>query len=44
MMANHVEVKMIKGANHNLEVPGKKQDTVAFWIANDIERFLLHLD
>ena len=44
MMANHVEVKMIKEGNHNLEVPNKKQDTVAFWIANDIERFLLHLD
>lgn len=44
MMANHVEVMMIKGANHNLEIPGKEQDTIAFWIANDIERFLLHLD
>ncbi len=43
MMANHVQVKLIKGANHNLEVPDKKQDTVAFWIANDIEKFLLHL-
>ena len=29
MMANHVLVKKIKGANHNLEVPGKKEGTAS---------------
>ncbi len=43
MMAAHVQIRPIKGANHLLEVEGKTSDRVAFWISNDIERFIADL-
>lgn len=43
MMAGHVHVQSIKGANHQLEVPEKSMDTVAYWISKDIEKFFKNL-
>lgn len=43
MMASHVHVKRIGNASHELEVPGKDSDRVAYWISNDIEQFIKDL-
>lgn len=43
MMAEHVHVSPIKGANHQLEIKGKDFDRVAYWISNDFERFISKL-
>ena len=43
MMANHVKVRKIRGADHNLKVSGQSSDKVAYWIANDIENFFREL-
>ncbi|OLS23645.1 MAG: hypothetical protein HeimC2_25490 [Candidatus Heimdallarchaeota archaeon LC_2] len=43
MMARHAKVSRIGGANHLMEVEGKPANTVAFWIATDIGKFLRDL-
>lgn len=43
MMARHAKIVKIKGANHLFEVKGKEISTVAYWIANDIARYLREL-
>lgn len=40
MMAEHVHIGSIGGANYKFEVKDKSEDTVAYWMANDIEKFL----
>jgi predicted alpha/beta-hydrolase family hydrolase len=44
MMARHARISLIRGANHYMEVDGKEQQTVAYWIASDIARFLKELN
>ncbi|MCY3414276.1 MAG: hypothetical protein INQ03_21705 [Candidatus Heimdallarchaeota archaeon] len=40
MMAEHVHVTSIKGANYELEVKGKDENKVAYWVSNDIQKFI----
>jgi uncharacterized protein len=40
MAASFAETKLIKGGNHDLEVPDRKPYLVGRWIANDISVFL----
>lgn len=40
MMAPHADISKIRGANHELEVKDKSPSRVAYWVTNDIERFL----
>ncbi len=40
MMAEHVHVGSIRGANYQLQVKDKTDDRVAYWISNDIDKFL----
>ncbi|MHA2029100.1 MAG: alpha/beta family hydrolase [Candidatus Kariarchaeaceae archaeon] len=44
MMARHAKISLIRGANHYMEVDGKETQTVAYWIATDIARFLKELN
>jgi predicted alpha/beta-hydrolase family hydrolase len=40
MMVPHADIVKIRGANHEFVVKEKSFDRVAFWISNDIERFI----
>ena len=40
MISPHAELSKIRGANHEFKVKDKTFDRVAFWISNDIEKFI----
>ncbi len=40
MMVPHADIAKIRGANQDFVVKEKSFDRVAFWISNDIERFI----
>jgi len=40
MFAPHADMAKIRGANHDFKVPEKDSDRVAYWISNDIEKFI----
>lgn len=43
MMVPHADMSKIRNANHEMVVEGKTPSRVAFWITNDIQRFLNNL-
>jgi len=43
MMVPHADMSKIRGANHDFTVDGKNPDRVAYWISNDIDRFIKNI-